>query len=196
MFSASTESSLSVFIRISAVKSPDEIYGLGERDKSLFETCLSNQSLSLADCLMIVWSSSTFSFYKHKIKKGCKIWIIVKPSSILHVVELFPTLEVSCDHVVGRLIYTDLVPVVQKVESCYPKSNSVANAISLINNWGQKCKLVVKSYGINAARIIWKEGIFNNEGRHSFKTSKLLHKVNRQQRDYSNLHRTEITFFL
>lgn len=80
---------------------------------------------------------------------------------------LFPTLQVSCDHVVGRLIYTDLVPVIQKVESCYPKSNSVANAISLINNWGQKCKLVVKSYGINAARITWKEGIFNNEGRHS-----------------------------
>lgn len=47
---------------------------------------------------------------------------------------LFPTLEVSCDHVVGRLIYTDLVSVVQKIESCYPKSNSVANAISLINN--------------------------------------------------------------
>ena len=164
MFSASTESSLSVFIRISAVKSPDEIYGLGERDKSLFETCLSNQSLSLADCLMIVWSSSTFSFYKHKIKKGCKIWIIVKPSSILPVVCFlhykFPVI------VVGRLIYTDLVPVIQKVESCYPKSNSVANAISLINNWGQKCRLVVKSSGINAARIIWKEGILNNEGRH------------------------------
>ena len=33
---------------------------------------------------------------------------------------LFPTLEVSCDHVVGRLIYTDLVPLSKRLKAAIP----------------------------------------------------------------------------
>lgn len=62
LFSASMISSLSVFLRISAEKSPDESIGLGVREQSLFEICFSSHSRSLADWRIIDCSSSTFSF--------------------------------------------------------------------------------------------------------------------------------------
>ena len=64
MFSSSNLLSISVFFLISEARSPDSSRGLGSREESPLEICLSSHNLSLADWRIMDWSSSTFSCYR------------------------------------------------------------------------------------------------------------------------------------